>query len=116
MLGEPSDCLRLFFFSVTELEQQECCQFQLQRCYCRQWQCHSQSQSFDRNVFVRTQLDSNRFNCKSGGIFRPQILVVVIIKICAHVVIVVGLHVVATFELMIAGLQTHCAGVMQSLL
>jgi hypothetical protein len=60
---------------------------------------------FGRNNGVRTQLGSSVFNCKSGGTLWPHCPDEVIIKVCAHIVVLVGPHAVVILGLTDAGGQ-----------
>jgi hypothetical protein len=51
---------------------------------------------FDRNISVHTQLDSSEYY-KPGGTSWPHRPDVVIIKVCVHIVVPVGLHAVVKF-------------------
>jgi hypothetical protein len=51
---------------------------------------------------VHTQLDSSEYY-KSGGTLWPHRPDLVIIKVCVHIVVSVGLHAVVKFELTNAG-------------
>jgi hypothetical protein len=62
----------------------------------------SRSES-DRNVILHTQLDSSVLNYKSSEALWPHRLDVVIIKVRAHIMIVVALHAVLKFGLTDAG-------------
>jgi hypothetical protein len=58
---------------------------------------------FDRIISEHTQLDSSVFNYKSGGTLWPRRPDLVIIKVCVHVVVLVGLHAGVKFGLTDAG-------------
>jgi hypothetical protein len=70
---------------------------------------------FDRNISVHTQLDSSEYY-KSGGALWPHRPDEVIIKVCVHIVVLVGLHAGVILGLTDAGWQTCCVLAMQQML
>jgi hypothetical protein len=56
-----------------------------------------------RNISVHTQLDSNVFNSMSGETFWPHRPDVVIIRVCAIIMVLVGRHAIAKLGLTDAG-------------